>query len=444
MSTKSSRHVNVMEEPIPPNYKLDSVKPPKYWGAPEEVEAHPLAYVRKTVSSVHAIDLGGKEASVSETDCASFGPSSSVSHGRYGKLGDVSSKGIPLEYLALLHPAAEGAAALRTLVSGSDENGGTVLVYGATRPAAMAASQLASASNCAVVAVVDGQHSGNDDIMEALKGSILEEPSAVIPEEYALIRRKLKDMVSLTANGDNPQDWIDTQSFLEEFSDNLLAYTEAFPSQSLPAAVNPSKLKFDGKAKDLPNFQANMEAYLSQYPAASPTVDPQILKDNLDMAKYAEFKKQFANQTTAVISGDDPGHYEPVSVLTSTLATTPIPQPILSDEYVPYQFDPLQLSNQPSTDIPIAKGGSLLGAIITATPELVAATQALEKAGKSIRAKAEALQFLTEAQRNAYDAARGIAHLAQQAGTPVIVVGGEVELFFSACIHTKLSFHFFN
>ena len=96
----------------------------------------PMAYNRKSVSSAHAIDNSSSPPKLSALDSAAISPSGAVVHGRYGELDIDPSSGIPLEYLALLHPAAQGAAALRAVANGAKH--GTVLVYGAGHAAAMA------------------------------------------------------------------------------------------------------------------------------------------------------------------------------------------------------------------------------------------------------------------------------------------------------------------
>lgn len=53
----------------------------------------------------------------------------------------------------------------------------------------------------------------------------------------------------------------------------------------------------------------------------------------------------------------------------------------------------------------------------------------MEKAGKSIRSKAEALQFLPESQKNAYAAARSVIQCAEAAGGTATVVGGDLPGF---------------
>lgn len=70
-------------------------------------------------------------------------------------------------------------------------------------------------------------------------------------------------------------------------------------------------------------------------------------------------------------------------------------------------------------------GGPILGAVVAVTPELSVAADAVSK-GKTLREKAEALQFLTESQKNAFAAFSSVVGLAKEAGKPIIVVGGEL------------------
>ena len=119
----------------------------------------PWAFPQNPVTSAHMIDLEAQEPSA--LDSAALTPEGKVVHGRYGDLGE-TAKAIPLEFLALLRPAAEGVAALRAI---NPSQKGTLLVYGATQASGMAAIQLANAAGHAVVAVVDGNHSGNDIMM---------------------------------------------------------------------------------------------------------------------------------------------------------------------------------------------------------------------------------------------------------------------------------------
>ena len=147
-------------------------------------EQDPNYYHRKPVSSAHAIDLTSSPPKLSSKDSAALSPSGSVIHGRYGELPTTSTNGIPLEYLALLHPAAEGAAALRTVSEGATE--GTLLIYGVTEPAALSALQLASSSNIAVIGVAGGVHSSQSEFLTMLE-SLTVEPGTIVPEEYAIV-----------------------------------------------------------------------------------------------------------------------------------------------------------------------------------------------------------------------------------------------------------------
>lgn len=158
----------VIEE-LPPNFSMDAIKPPPMASLdPVEDELDPMAYHRKPVTSAHAVDLA--KSATSALDSAAFGPKGSVVHGRFGAVDPGAASTVPLEYLALLRPAAEGAAALREISTSAKGAKGTVLVYGASRPAGMAAVQLADAAGHAVIAVVDGQHSGHDEMVDVVKG----------------------------------------------------------------------------------------------------------------------------------------------------------------------------------------------------------------------------------------------------------------------------------
>jgi len=127
---------------------------------PELKKAATYAFPNRPVTSAHAIDLEKQEPSL--LDSVAIGPGGKIVHGRFGELG-AAAAAVPLEYLALLAPAAEGAAALRVLASKSKTQGNsTLLVYGATQANGFAAAQLANAAGHAVVAVVDQNHSGND------------------------------------------------------------------------------------------------------------------------------------------------------------------------------------------------------------------------------------------------------------------------------------------
>mmetsp|Transcript_14416 Transcript_14416/g.32171 ORF Transcript_14416/g.32171 Transcript_14416/m.32171 type:complete len:521 (-) Transcript_14416:165-1727(-) len=426
LGTKARESINF--EPIPPNHTIDSVKPPKHWASPGEAEPDPNAYVRKPVTSAHIIDLSADPPRVSARDSVAIGPTGSVQHGRYGELGPDIAAGIPLEYLALLRPAAEAVAAVKAATA---KGAGTVLVYGATQPAGLAAVQLASTSGNAVVAVVGGEHSGNDEMVDVVKG-MATEPGTAVAEEYALVKGAFRDLVGKTSTGDDPSTWgdHDADAFLEDFKTNLLDYTAAYPD-NLPAAVSKDKLLFSGKEKDRKNFRANMDAYLSQFPPGEAPIDPEQLNAYFPKEQYALWKSKFGQQTTAVISGDDTPDFVPARLVRNQMASPdPVDESILKAAEVPYEFDVLRPNYGTGADVPSTlKGGPVTGAIIAVTPDLAAATQAVEKAGKSIRAKAEALQFLPAAQQNAYAAARSVIQCAEAAGGSVTVVGGELPGF---------------
>jgi hypothetical protein len=200
----------------------------------------------------------------------------------YGELADVP-EGVPLEYLALLRPSAEGVAAVKAIVNKKKKQqdngtGGTLLVFGASQPAGFAATQLANVRGCAVVAVVGGEHSGNEDMCDIIKG-LVDEPGCMIPEEFAMMKRSLRDLVG-EVNGPTtttPPAY-DRDLFLADFQQNLLDYVATYPD-TLPAAVEPEELVFRGKDKDRTYFRENMEAYLEQFPKGSPPIPEQDLSE---------------------------------------------------------------------------------------------------------------------------------------------------------------------
>ncbi|KAL7537168.1 hypothetical protein ACHAXR_007638 [Thalassiosira sp. AJA248-18] len=414
---------------LPPNFSMDAVQPPPHgFGEPYDEPDDPMAYVRKPVTSAHAIDLSKGEGATSALDSAAFGPKGSVVHGRFGNVDATAAQTVPLEYLALLRPAAEGAAALREIAEASKSSTGTVLVYGASRPAGMAAVQLANASGNAVVAVVDGQHSGNEDMMDTIKG-LTSEPGTAVSEEYALCKANFRDLVEKTASGDDFTSFdLDTNqyNFLSDFKANLLDYVEAYPSD-LPAAVDAEQMKFVGKEKDRANFKANMNAYLSQYAPGAAPIDPAQLEANFNVEQYALFKKKFGIQTTAVISGgDDLGtdtdRFAPAEIVQNMCAQPEVtPEDDSKGDY-PFEFS---IKSGPPPTTPTLSGGPIIGAVIEVTPDLAVACAAVDKA-KTLRAKAEALQFLTEAQKNAHAAASSVVAQARNSGATIRTVGGSL------------------
>lgn len=407
------------DEPIP------AVNPPM-GGSPNEGEIPEEFMAPKTpqVTSAHAIDVTSDPPKVSMKDSAALTPEGTVMHGRYGDL-DIPKGSIPLEYLALLHPAAEGVAALRALNVGSTK--GTLLVYGATEPAGTAAAQIASASGHAVVGVCSGDHS-NDDMVDAMK-EILSEPGTAVPEGYPIVKKNFQDMVDAVANGDDPSLWsnYDADSFVEDFQSNLLSYAAYYPEDK--ATVDTELYKFKGKEKDRKMFDENISAYMEQFPLGAPDIDATLLKEKFGKETYAAFKDKFHLQRTAVITGDkddiDEG-FNPAVIAKNMLTSgegTKSNDAASTDDFVPYHFSPLE--NKLGNGLDIMKGGPVLGAVIAVTRDLQVAAEAVAK-GKTLRDKAEALHFLTDAEKNSFASASSVMSVAKKAGMPVIVVGGEL------------------
>eukprot|EP00557_Chaetoceros_sp_GSL56_P000946 CAMPEP_0176501884 /NCGR_PEP_ID=MMETSP0200_2-20121128/14437_1 /TAXON_ID=947934 /ORGANISM="Chaetoceros sp., Strain GSL56" /LENGTH=502 /DNA_ID=CAMNT_0017900877 /DNA_START=173 /DNA_END=1681 /DNA_ORIENTATION=+ len=421
------------DEPMHPNYGIDSVKPPKYWAKPDVAE-DPMAYKRKPVSSVHAIDSSLNPPKLSTLDSATVSPNGTVVHGRFGELELDPSAGIPLEYLSLLYPAAQGAAALRTIANGAKS--GTVLVYGAGHAAALATLQLASADGLAVVGVVSGDQSGNDEFVDAVKCMTVE-PGTVVPEEFAVLKANFREVVDAVVRGQDAEDKFDPEEFLMDFQKNLLEYSKFFPETALSPV--PEDYTFSGKEKDRKYFDDNISAYLSQFQKGSPAFDEVILKEAFTKEQYEIFKSKFGKQLTAVITGDDNDvvtDFNPADIVKKMTESPEIISDYLKNqshtldgengEFIPYEFSILK--NQITKNVDLPQGGPVLGAVLNVTSDLAVAVETVSK-GKTLRDKAEALQFLTESQKNAYAAASSIVSIAKENGKPVVVVGGKLPGF---------------
>ena len=197
-----------------PVYDADDTPPPEREGVVKAKWERFLAD-RKPVTSAHAIDAVKGE--ISTLDSAAISPSGSVVHGRYGELGPVADA-IPLEYLALLRFAAEGAAGLRALgATSSAPTKGTVLIYGASQANGLAAAQIASAGGHAVVGVVGGEHSGNTIFMECVKG-LISDPGTAVPDVYALSKKNFQDLVSSISSGDEGIETPTAEEYVEGMS----------------------------------------------------------------------------------------------------------------------------------------------------------------------------------------------------------------------------------
>eukprot|EP00548_Thalassiothrix_antarctica_P007752 CAMPEP_0194131744 /NCGR_PEP_ID=MMETSP0152-20130528/2436_1 /TAXON_ID=1049557 /ORGANISM="Thalassiothrix antarctica, Strain L6-D1" /LENGTH=495 /DNA_ID=CAMNT_0038826615 /DNA_START=33 /DNA_END=1520 /DNA_ORIENTATION=+ len=410
MKTRDDEHM--MNETIPPGHTLDAVQPPEWFSTTSpEPPTDPMAHVRQPVTSAHMI-IHNK---VSNIESVTVSPNGNIIHGRFGDLGP--QEGIPLEYLALLGPAAEGAAATSKL-----GHSGTLVVFGATQAAGMAAMQLWRGS--AVVAVVGGEHSGEDKMMGIVKG-LTKEPGFAVEEEYAMLKKNFSNMVEATANG-SKLGAADPQTYLSEFRENALAYSVAYPHDR-PAAVGEDHLEFSGKDKDRDLFRENMDPYLAQYPVGSPPLDTNKMEENFNIDQYQIFKSKFGNQTTAVITGDDHGDFSPGHVLSSMILAPEGAPATMKDANIPLEFS---LARN-DVDVPCEPAGPVAGAIIAVTPYLKVAVKAIS-AAKTIREKGEALQFLTNAERNSFAAASSVAAQAVRVGAPIYVVGGTLPGFESA------------
>ena len=183
-------------------------------------------------------------------------------------------------------------------------------------------------------------------------------------------------------------------------------------------------MKFLGMEKDKDQFRANMEAYLAQYPPGAPPVDPQKLEAYFDNDQYEVFRNKFWEQTTSVISGDESHYFSPPHIVQDLMKSPEKPDKTVNSgagPAIPYGFthvDPFYAEGTQAK-----AGGPILGAVISVSPDLETAAKAVD-AAKGMRAKAEALQFLTQTQRAAFIAANSVASMAKTAGAPVLAMGG--------------------
>ena len=387
------------------------IQAPSYFKEPGELPTDPDAYVRKPVTSAHAIELtidpSGKLdmshnpvmlGSLCKQDTVAINAGGDgVEHGRFGQLSLDQVRGIPLEYLSLLSKASEGVAAVNTL---KKDGGGTLLVYGATNPAAMAAVQVATSNGMASVAVVGGEHSGNAEAVDLVKG-FASYPGTAVTEEYAMKKSMFRDLVKAVSDGENDEP-VNADELVADFRSNLKEYCDVFEED-----LNGLKLTDE----DLSKFSAE---------------------------QYAMLKQKFKIRGNELLRGDTSGpSFEPPTVV-SDMIRSPSSEsiesyPMLKQQesadqdspFVPYDFSVLETKSMPGVDS--HSGGPICGAIIAATPALQVACKAVADAAKDgKRAQAEALQYLTGRQKNAYAAASSVANLARAAGSEVIVVDGSL------------------
>lgn len=393
----------------------DQIKPPSYFTAPPEPVTDPDAYVRKPVTAAYSIDLsmdttGKLDASfhpamigtLSKEDvCTIDANGEGVVHGRYGKLTSSQVAGIPLEYLSILNLAAEGAAAVRSISgssssSSSEKQKGTIVVYGATHPSALAAVQLATAQGLISVAVVGGEHSGDAEAVDLVKG-LSQHPGTAVPEEYAIQKSALGDLVQAVSEGEPAEIDVNSEQFVSDFRANLKDYCATFEEEVRGLQLSDAELD---------SFTAN---------------------------DYAVLKQKFKLRGNSLLGGDLSGPpFEPPMLVRDSVRGDGKDKESLEDydysvkndsdaAYLPFDFSVLEANDMPGIDT--ATGGPVKGAIIAVTPTLLAACEAVSKATTK-RGKAEALQYLTVRQRNAYAAASSVASIAKAAGANVYVVGG--------------------
>ena len=384
---------------------------------PMKVEPQGSEY-SSPVTSAHMVE--GNQ--VSTLDSAALSPDGLVVHGRYGVLPEPAASAIPLEYLALLRPASEGLAAYRMLTEQTTKGTkGTVLVYGASSVSGLACAQMANAEGQTVVAIVAGNHSGNDDMMFSVK-HMLNEPGTAVPQEVALTKSFFRDLVKGISTGDEGFADADADSYLEDFKGLLKEYTEAFPS-TRPAAVPAEAMEFNYLEKDREQWDANMGTFLEEnFAPGAPPIDSAKLDAYFSPEQYEIFRQKFWQQNTLQISGVDIKEMNPPETV-QELIKTPEDSALAMEHSTgyPYCFSIFHKSHPEGTRV--QAGGPVLGAVICVTPELVKAANAVA-AASTLRGKAEALQFLNKTERQTYLSVCSVIQQAQ--GAPVVVVGGSL------------------
>jgi len=419
------RKVVPNDGPKHPNYNINSIKPPKNYyeyhykeggdGPPD-----PMAIDKKDATSAYIVDVGNQKLCASGS--ARVDEKGSVVHGKYGALNEDTVSNVPLEYLPLLGAGADGTAAVREILAnakgGTD---GTMIVFGANEASGLAALQLGTDAGLTVVGVVGSGHSGNDELLEIIK-DFTNEPGFVVPEEYALVKKNFQDLVMQTVSGeeiDGVQPSVD--DFVKDFQEQVVDYAAMFPAGR--PAIPARRLEFQGKDKDRKYFDENWEAYYEDYQPGSPPFTSTELQANFTKNTYALFKYKFAQQGEKVMASDpDVTNFYPANEVKNLCNTSPqshvVPDTTPDANGKHYYFNvmkPHATPNKP-TSRPI------LGTIIVSTPSLLTACTALAKT-KSLREKAEALQFLTDGERNAYAAASSCVALAKKQNAPIYVIG---------------------
>lgn len=435
MSVNNSLRVNItrsfgmeqrriqLDEPTNPNYNINSIKPPNNYYEYHHKEGgdappDPMAIQRKDASSAFSVDVGHQK--LCARDSAWVDEHGTVVHGRYGSLsGDIVSS-VPLEYLPLLGSGADGAAAVREMLANAKGGSGTMIVFGANEASGLAAVQFGTEAGLAVIGVVGGEHSGNDELVDIIKG-FTNEPGFVVPEEYALVKKNFQDLVMQTVSGQEIDMQPNVDDFVKDFQEQVVDYAAMFPAgrPALPA----SRMEFEGKDKDRKHYDDNWDAYYEDFEPGCPPMTPAELNANFTKSTYALFKYKFAQQGEKLMAQDpDVTTFFPANEVKNLCNTSPqshvLPDVNSDPNGKHYYFNVMQphsTSNTP-TSRPI------LGTILVSTPSLLAACTALANT-KSLREKAETLQFLPDAERNAYAAAASCIALAKKQNAPIYVIG---------------------
>jgi hypothetical protein len=385
----------------------------------DEYLSEPGYQHRKPVTSAHCIDTEKEKVSI--LDSAAISPNGNIVHGHYGDLGKLD--GIPLEYLALLRPAADGAAAVRVTLEKSKHKGpGTILIYGASQASGLAAVQLASSAGHTVVGVVDYQHSGNDDMVECVK-FMTNEPGTTVSEEYALSKRAFADLVYSISSGDEMIPNHSASEFVQDFKTLLIENSIEYPD-TRAAAVPAEEADWSDNywGKDREYFKENMGAFLAQFPPGAPPVDEAKFDAFFSPEQYEIFRKRFWKQTEDVLTVES-SKFSPPHIVKELMETPGVLNQEIHPGFgdrIPYDFNVLDQIYMKGTEA--KPGGPIHGAIIVATPTLKAAATRVV-AANTMREKGEALHFLTSAQRGSFGAAASVVALAKKAGAPVVVIG---------------------
>lgn len=391
------------------------------------------------VTSTHMVVDG----QVSPLDSAVLSPEGTIHHGRYGVIPEPAASAVPLEYLALLRPAAEGAAALRTLTKqtsaaltaseaaatndgGPGRRRGTILVYGASEINGHTACQLANAAGHAVIALVANNHNCNENLMFCMK-HMLNEPGTAIPQECAVLKYHFRQLVHGIATGHEGIEDVDIETYVKDFKGLLQQYSEFYPD-TRPGTVPAEMLEFKPymMGKDREQWDANMRTYVQEnYPPGAPPLDGAKFDAFFTPQQYEIFRQKFWHQNTLQLSGEDVKEFNPPELVQKLIRTPE--EPAKAMEYATGYPHTLAFFHKepfpPGTDI--KAGGPVLGAILCVNPELVKAAHAVA-AAPTLRAKGEALQFLTKSERQCYLSAKSVVNEALAAGGSVVVVGGEL------------------